>query len=402
MGPPRRSSLTPFTWGLAVLSALLVALWALVAAVGGGLRLPAYKDEEVYVECGLRYVAGLPPIECNFEHPPLAKYVIGASELVRLGRPLYAGLHALSCLLLYLIVYELTKSALLSTFVGGMLALDTLYLNTFRHLLLDPQAALYAVASVYLALKGRHLFSALLGGLGVASKVSAAPYPVALALHTLRRRGPKALLGYVLVSLAAYLAPYVADLTLGPLTVVEHHLEMIKYMSWRHGFSFPIAAIGFLKLITKVEAWRNPYIFELTVELSEGPTISNISTVFRPEGRLYTVGVGMGTLLWYSFVPALFYLAYVAMTRGLEGDLPTITACAALSLLNAVAGPIDWYYANALPMLYVVSGVALWRALKAKAPTARCTVFASLMLAQSIITFATLLGAIPYEVELAL
>jgi hypothetical protein len=30
-----------------------------------------YLDEKVYIECGLRYIGGDLPINCNFEHPPL-------------------------------------------------------------------------------------------------------------------------------------------------------------------------------------------------------------------------------------------------------------------------------------------------------------------------------------------
>jgi len=35
-----------------------------------------FLDEQVYIEVGLKYLKGTPPYLFNYEHPPLAKYII--------------------------------------------------------------------------------------------------------------------------------------------------------------------------------------------------------------------------------------------------------------------------------------------------------------------------------------
>lgn len=49
------------------------------------MLLPLYSGGRRYcVSAGLEHVVGVHPIEANFEHPPLAEYVIGFRESVGL------------------------------------------------------------------------------------------------------------------------------------------------------------------------------------------------------------------------------------------------------------------------------------------------------------------------------
>jgi predicted membrane-bound dolichyl-phosphate-mannose-protein mannosyltransferase len=96
-------------------------------------------DEVVYVDCGLAYVANLTaPYSCNFEHPPLGKYLIGFLELFGLGRFFFLFLLLCSSILAFLISRHVLESGCLAFLVAAFIMLDTVFVNTFRHLLLDP------------------------------------------------------------------------------------------------------------------------------------------------------------------------------------------------------------------------------------------------------------------------
>ena len=44
-----------------------------------------FCDEVLYIKAGEAYLRGVPPIFINFEHPPLAKYLIGFFYIIKLG-----------------------------------------------------------------------------------------------------------------------------------------------------------------------------------------------------------------------------------------------------------------------------------------------------------------------------
>jgi predicted membrane-bound dolichyl-phosphate-mannose-protein mannosyltransferase len=360
--------------------------------------LPPYRDEKVYIDCGIAYVSNFtPPMLCNFEHPPFAKYVIGFSHLLGFSRVLFMFFYALSCYLLFLAVYRLFQDFGVSVFVSLLLFFDTLFFNTFRFLLLDPVAIVLSLASLYLAFSAWFRASAALAGLAFASKFSSAPTVLASLYTVFKRRGFGGALKFFAIAFLAYLATYVADFRLGFSTVFEHHVKMFGYMGWRHGFSPALASIGFLKLLTRVEVWRfggNMYVY---VANSSGVlAVHNITTV-SGSGLYIVVGIGLGSPAWYFLFPALLHATYTALVERDEA-LRFVCLWGWLSLLNVVAGPIDWYYANALPALYAVLG--LWfRGVFGK----RFKVASATLLAVSIaVFFAALLGLAPYRLELYL
>jgi len=360
--------------------------------------LPPYRDEKVYIDCGVAYVSNFtPPMLCNFEHPPFAKYVIGFSHLLGFSRALFMFFYALSCYLLFLAVYRLFQDFGVSMFVSLLLFFDTLFFNTFRFLLLDPVAVVFSLASLYLAFSAWFRASVALAGLAFASKFSSAPTILASLYTVFRRRGFGGALKFFAIAFLAYLATYAADFRLGFSTVFEHHVKMFGYMGWRHGFSPTLASIGFLKLLTRVEVWRfggNMYVY---VANSSGVwTIHNTTTV-SGSGLYIVVGVGLGSPAWYFLFPALLHATYTALVERDEA-LRFVCLWGWLSLLNVVAGPIDWYYANALPALYAVLGLWFRRVFGKRFKVASAT----LLVASIAVFFAALLGLAPYRLELYL
>ena len=373
--------------------------------------LPRYLDEVVYISCGKGYVANFtPPYLCNFEHPPLGKYLIGFAELFGFGRFLYLFFMIGSSFLVLVLVRFLLGSDLLGFLAGSFLILDTVFFNSHRFLLLDPPAIFFTLLSLYFILVRSSLTaSAFFFGLGVASKLSVAPYFIVLAYVLYRVLPPgfgvrvflRRLLVFVGVAFSTYLATYVADFRLGPYTILQHHLDTFSYISWRHGFSVPVALNGLVKLISKIEVWRYGGEFTLTFSFVNSSLTLVNSTFAQGSGYLLHVGLGLGSILWYLMFPSLLINSYHVLT--VRSGFKELLVCLAgwVSLTTILPGPLDWYYVNSLPALYVNTSLTIKylvggreRLLK---PLITC-----LLGAQILITGLTYSGVIPYKIELPL
>jgi predicted membrane-bound dolichyl-phosphate-mannose-protein mannosyltransferase len=315
----------------------------------------AYRDELIYVECGLKYISGLPPFECNFEHPPFAKYFIGLFSILGIARFIYVGLALASGVLLYLLVRNFSSGNWICGLTVFLFFLfDTIVFNTHKFLLLDPVALFFALLSVYLFQRGYYSVSAVVAGLAVASKYSVAPIVAGLWLLLLfKDKRFKESLAYLALAFTTYFSTFIMDLRLGLDGVIRHHVEMFKYMSWRHGFSPGIVALGFMKLIARVEAWRYSGEFTLYIYTS-GSMVGLVNETYTPVNKWYlVVYIGGGSPLWYTLLPSLIYATYLVLTSKESRGLNLSVFLSWLSLLNVLAGPIDWYYVNTLPFLYM-------------------------------------------------
>ncbi|MDW8086303.1 MAG: hypothetical protein RMI45_08740 [Ignisphaera sp.] len=373
-------------------------LYALVFSVSVFVKgFPNYFDEVVYIECGLKYVSGCAPYLCNFEHPPFGKYLIGILTILGISRPVFIFIGALSSFLVCRVCSMISGSSFLGFLAGLLLALDTLFLNVHRFLLLDPVAVFLFLLGLYTLLHGRIFISSVLCGLAAASKFSIAPLLLVPLYMVYRVRGFRQAVLFTLLQIAVYISTYLADLALGLDTILKHHIDMIGHLSWSHGFSPSIAANGLLKLLTKAELWR--FSGELTIILSNvSGSYTVLNTTFTPQSGLrIDVGLGMGSILWYLHIPVLLYTTQLVLAGKGFGGVAISTLLSWLSIPSIIAGPIDWYYTNVLPPLYINTVLGLHKLLGT-----RFKWIAPLILGLSTaVTIAAILGLIPYKIRLA-
>jgi predicted membrane-bound dolichyl-phosphate-mannose-protein mannosyltransferase len=296
-------------------------------------------------------------MNCNFEHPPFAKYFIGFFSVLNVARLAYLILGIASGLMLYLLVRDLISTGndrLLRLVVSALFLFDTIVFNTHRFLLLDPLAVFLTLLSIYLFQRGYKWASAVIGGLAIASKFSVVPIVAGLWLLILvKEKRFKDSLTYLALAFTAYFSTFIMDLRLGLDGLIRHHVEMFRYMSWRHGFSPAITALGFMKLIARVEAWRYPGEFTIFIPTS-GSVVGLVNETYTLVNKWYlVVYTGGGSPLWYILIPSLIYATYLVLTNKGSRGLNLSVFLSWLSLLNVLAGPIDWYYVNTLPFLYM-------------------------------------------------
>jgi predicted membrane-bound dolichyl-phosphate-mannose-protein mannosyltransferase len=165
----------------------------------------------------IKYISGVPPFECNFEHLPFAKYFIGLFSILGIARFIYVGLALASGVLLYLLVRGFSGgNGICGLTVFLFFLFDTIVFNTHRFLLLDPIALFFALLSVYLLQRGYYSASAVVAELAVASKYSVAPIVAGLWLLLLfKDKRFKDSLTYLALAFATYLSTFIMDLRLG-------------------------------------------------------------------------------------------------------------------------------------------------------------------------------------------
>jgi 4-amino-4-deoxy-L-arabinose transferase-like glycosyltransferase len=178
------------SWAAAALLAAFVFLWRLGVASWN-------RDEYVYASAGRRWLAG--HADYNLEHPPLAKYLVGAGQVIAGHGPAGARLAAVAAavgtgIVLALIARRLLggSAALVAFVLWVVLPKPTAGLRVDRLAMLDVFAAAFAALALLLALRwaerpGRGI-AALTGvaiGCAGASKVPGALVLVPVAAYVL-------------------------------------------------------------------------------------------------------------------------------------------------------------------------------------------------------------------------
>lgn len=111
------------------------------------------SDEEIYLATGILYMRGEDPSQFNFEHPPLIKYLFGASYKW-FGNPYYIqiifGVAAIGLLLLVGTSLYSKPIAILATV--GMIV-DPLFLSLSNSLLLDMGQLVFLLLYTYSVFK---------------------------------------------------------------------------------------------------------------------------------------------------------------------------------------------------------------------------------------------------------
>jgi hypothetical protein len=171
------------------------------------------SDADVYALAGWLYIHGVPPSEFNFEHPPLAKFFIGISEVLFHSPTSMNALFGLATLIVvYLLSIRLFGKTVFALIPVYMLSLEKLLLSVAETSTLDIYSAFFISLSVLVflyAVKNPKLFPVLSVaiGLGIACKWEAAFIIFAFITFLLLDRA-WIKLGYFMASLPLALLTY--------------------------------------------------------------------------------------------------------------------------------------------------------------------------------------------------
>jgi dolichyl-phosphate-mannose--protein O-mannosyl transferase len=321
-------------------------------------------DNDLYAWAGWNYVHGLSPDKLNFEHPPLAKYLIGLSELA-FGSQVVIGaaLGAATVVLVYLIsrkflpgYYALLPSALL--------AFDRLFLGFSAASELDIYATFFVSAYVLLFISYPHSKWAwmplgLTIGAAVASKWPGICAVPALAIYAAIERDSKALRLLIFslpIAALAYMSAYGVFFLDGHSLegFVTLQLQMLNFQQhYRFGRGTPPPFWLLFNFLTGVE----------------GPATFTKMFVNWSQKKLETLSVTYGLSFLSAYNPFTWPLSFSASILTFpyswksHKPLPMIPALAFFSFiaLTAYGQVFIWYILPALPFAFIALSYVLYR-----------------------------------------
>jgi len=254
------------------------------------------SDADVYALAGWLYVHGVPPSEFNFEHPPLAKFFIGISEVLFHSPTSMNALFGLAMLLVvYMLSIRLFGKTVFALIPVYMLSLEKLLLSVAKTSTLDIYSAFFISLSVLLflfAVKNPKLFPALsvVIGLGIACKYEAGFIIfVFIAFLLMDRAWMK--LGYFMASL--------------PLAVLTYAMAYTSYFLSGHSllefFAFQMSIYEFHSMNTISKCVFRVWPLLLTGIL--GPETRTIFFLDEKTGEIVKIVTIDGLAITYSFNP---------------------------------------------------------------------------------------------------
>lgn len=217
------------------LACVLILVWFLIYTQ----RFPS-GDEGVYVPAGRQLIAGQSPGSVNPEHPPLAKYAIGLSQLV-IGNPRAVGGFLVSTAISAL--YYLLRRVEGLRFAAAtmvLLAVNPLFTMAMSIATLEVYWISFVVLGLFAILAFKlsgfsYTVCGLFFGCAVASKLTAVPFALAIVVYIAtrgRKRGRvlKHLLMFFAPMILVYLTSYwTVVIDLGFSGFVRYQLSVINF-----------------------------------------------------------------------------------------------------------------------------------------------------------------------------
>lgn len=131
------------------------------------------SDSDIHIASGYLYIKGNDPVQYNFQHPPLMKYLFGLS-IVLFHNP-YVVQVMMGCLLIaatYMLAIKMFHHAVTATVAALLLTIDPLFLYLSGQALLDLGQSVILLLYIYsiLYLRKKYIVQGIFLGLFAASK----------------------------------------------------------------------------------------------------------------------------------------------------------------------------------------------------------------------------------------
>jgi predicted membrane-bound dolichyl-phosphate-mannose-protein mannosyltransferase len=346
-----------------------------------------FTDDMLYAYAGWTYVHGLSPDQLNFEHPPLAKYLIGVSELL-FHDPVTLGIifAAVTLVIVYLISSRLMPRYFVLVPVW-FLGFDRLFIYMSALSLLDIYVTSFVAASVLLFFVFRHskwlpIVSGLSIGLAVASKWPAVFVIPALFAYVALERDMTGLRSLVLslpIAALAYVSTYGVFFLQGHslMDFIALQLRMLSYQSYmRFGRGSPPHFWLLFNFITGIE----------------GPGSNTLVVIDTAKMIISTIGVQYGFSLlvvfnpftWTASVPATFGAVFYGWKQNQRAVILPPLLFWSLVLLTSYGLVFYWYILPALPFAFISLSYVLWHLTKKVKLTIRLPIMIAYLAAMAV------------------
>lgn len=320
------------------------------------------SDQDLYAWAGWNYIHGLSPDKINFTHPPLAKYIIGFSELVFGSQNLLSIVFGIVTLVF---VYLITKRMLPTYFAlvpPFLLSFDRLFLGVSTSALLEIYTAFFAVLCVliFISFRRSKWLWIPLGvsiGLSVASKWTGLLIVPALFTFAVLKRDKRTLVSLALslpVAALTYTTVYGGYFASGHSLqdFIALQLQMLDDQSHlRYGRGTPPPFWLLFNFISGIEGYGPSTL------LFANWTTKTLDTISARSG-IFTLGA-YNPLTWpSSVITSVFVILHAWRHRNKEALLPALVFFAFVGA--TLQGQVFiWYLLPALPFGFISIGYVL-------------------------------------------
>jgi dolichyl-phosphate-mannose--protein O-mannosyl transferase len=329
-----------------------------------------FSDDKLYAWAGWLYINGYSLNEINFEHPPLAKYLIGFSELIFKNHVLFSLIFGLSTLIVtFLLSREFINSPLLALIPVLILSFDKLFSFFSSISMLDIYVSFFSLLSLLLFIKAFDdkkffILAYIVFGLALACKWTAIFIFPAILIYCLLRKNVKGFLSSFLgfaLSLSIYCLTYLSF--------------FIKH-SFQEFISLQIQMYNFQRFMRFERGFPPPFWILLNFLTGvEGPVEHAVVEVINNESGSFiikTLSVKHGLSLIKAFNPFTWPLSfsssimafYYASKRKNEKFQLIPIAFLSLIGLTSYGQVFIWYLLPALPLGFISLGYFIENAYK--------------------------------------
>ena len=337
-------------------------------------NMPKYGDVDVcYIPAGLAYISNASLDTVNWEHPPLAKYILGLWYSV-FGDVFWVSLlFALITLLSFYLIALHVHGRFWSFILLLILSIDTLFMSVSSSGILDVFSLAFLMLFLLLWFKFRSRISyvplaGLFAGLSLACKWSSSPVVIIsliAAPWVFRSSNWRRLLTRIFLALIFIVIAYTA--TYIPLILKENgfnkfillQFKMLNYHSFRHGITFYRVFNGLCKVFLRFNIFKymtmGHYVFyKTTVNGTVTLLTKHIGEVSFKGYKVYVfLGVpGLSSILFFPALAFNIWLLFKGRIKDVQNKLLILYALA--STINLFPGPLDWYAYNILPFYYLL------------------------------------------------
>ena len=309
-----------------------------------------FSDDKLYALAGWTYIRGASPDTINFEHPPLAKYLIGVSELAFMNHTMLGLVTSiLTLIVLYLISRSILRTPIMGLVAPMLLSFDRMYIDFSTISMLDIYATFFATLSIFLLMSEKRFATPMLGitiGLALSCKWSTVFLVFIPPAYYVFNRKWQVLRFYPLVLLTAamtYTMTYSVFFAAGHSFYDFISLQgmMIEFHQHRHFEGGPKPLWILMNFLTGVE----------------GPT--RIQTLLLdPVNRTVTVigsAQGVSLIQWYNPLtwPTSFSSSLLSFYYSIRENRRLVPIPLGFMLLLASTStgkPFIWYVLPGLPL----------------------------------------------------
>jgi len=314
-----------------------------------------FSDDKLYALTGWRYINGVTPDTINFEHPPLAKYLIGVSELIFMNQALLSLIISVFTLFL---VYMISKKILhvfpFTILPILILSMDKLYIQFSSFSMLDIYATFFTALAILLMItnktKWNFLFLYITIGLALSCKWITFFLVIIPPIYYLINKNWRNLKLYPIglaIAFLTYSATYAVFFFAGNTIIDFIYLQLRIlgfHQSMRIGMGAPPPFWILLNFLLGIEGPSDITVIHFD-------TVSKILSFSPVEKGISLIGT-FNPLTWpLSFSATI--LAFYYLFRDNKKMIAIPLVFISLLIATSTGKPFIWYLLSGLPFAFI-------------------------------------------------